>query len=85
MILALTYFGLGVVLDAVIAKYYLALARGQSLLAGTLSFIITVANLWVVEDALVNRKAPLLGLCFALGAGVGTYLAVGWGDKKWKA
>ena len=83
MILALTYFGLGIALDWVIAKYYLALSRGQSFLAGGLSFLITVINLWVVEDILVNRKSLALGLTYAAGAAIGTFLAVG--RRKWKA
>ncbi|MCK7512151.1 MAG: D-Ala-D-Ala carboxypeptidase family metallohydrolase [Desulfobacterales bacterium] len=75
------YFAAGVVQDALIARYYLALTRGGRGTAAALAVLITVLTVGVY-DGLITSRAPLFILLYGLGTGLGTYLGMGRRDDE---
>jgi len=75
MRLSICVFGLGVLTDALIAQYYLALSNHQPLAAVILSMAVTVIPLFVAERG-INAKRKSLFVIYALGCGCGTYVGL---------
>ena len=75
MILALAFFILGVVTDALIALYYLAISRGWPELAALLSVLIGGLGYFVIRKTIVVWR-PRLIIAELLGCAVGTYIIV---------
>jgi len=70
------YFLAGVVTDFIIARYCLAVARRARYAASSLAMIITLFNFFILSRIVVRENVPLQ-IAFALGTGLGTFLAVG--------
>lgn len=75
MRLAVCVFGLGVLTDALVAQYYLAISSHRPLLAVILSMAVTVIPLFVAERG-INAKRKSLFIVYALGCGLGTFIGV---------
>ena len=74
----LTFIGyvlLGVLEDALVGKYYLAVSARRAFLASIWSFIIALLAFFVMANAL-ETKNWMLFLAFALGNAIGTFLVV---------
>ena len=69
------YFVAGVIMDAIIALYYLALSSRRAFTASALASIITIATYLILEHLIISREYGLI-LAYAIGTGVGTYLAL---------
>lgn len=80
----LVYFGLGLVADFLIAAHYRAISCGRGVLAGILSFFITLLSFYILEMVLVQKKL-WLGLAYAVGCGLGTALGTIKGVKSAKS
>ncbi len=73
------YFGTGVLQDIAIALYYRFVADKKAGLSATLSSITTLINLTILYGILTNLtpdSGVWLIITYALGNGVGAYLAV---------
>jgi uncharacterized protein YebE (UPF0316 family) len=68
-------FGLGVLTDFLVAKYYLALSGRHVLAAVILSILVTVIPLIVAERG-INAKRVSVFIAYALGCGLGTALGL---------
>jgi hypothetical protein len=75
MIQALGFFILGVVSDAIIALYYLAISRGWPELAALLSVLIGGLGYFIIRKIVVVWR-PRLIMAELLGCAVGTYIIV---------
>jgi hypothetical protein len=64
-------FALGVLTDAVIANYYVAIGRGQVLTAVLLSIVVTAIPFLVTERAITLKRRAVF-IAYALGCGLGT-------------
>ena len=75
MILALGFFILGVVSDALITLHYIAITRGRALLAATLTVLIGGLGYFVIRRIVVTWRPDLIG-AELLGCAVGTFFIV---------
>ena len=75
MRLAACVFGLGVLTDALVCRYYLAISSHRPLAAVILSVAVTVIPLFVAERG-INAKRKSLFVIYAAGCGVGTWLGL---------
>jgi uncharacterized protein YebE (UPF0316 family) len=75
MKLLIAVFGLGVLTDFLVAKYYLALTSRHVLAAVILSILVTVIPLIVAERG-INAKRVSVFVAYALGCGAGTALGL---------
>jgi hypothetical protein len=75
MILALGFFILGVVSDALITLHYIAITRGRALLAATLTVLIGGLGYFVIRRIVVTWRPDLIGTEL-LGCAVGTFFIV---------
>jgi hypothetical protein len=71
MRLLMAAFALGVLTDAVIANYYVAIGRGQVLTAVLLSIVVTAIPFLVTERAITLKRRAVF-IAYALGCGLGT-------------
>lgn len=69
------YFALGVVSDAIITVYYLAVASRRALRASILAAIIPLLSFAPIAQAIETHDWTYI-IAFVLGNGAGTYLAV---------
>jgi uncharacterized protein YebE (UPF0316 family) len=75
----LIYFGAGILQDIVITFYYRFVAAQKAFLSATFSFITTLISLTILYEVLTNltpQSGIWLIISYALGNGVGAYLAV---------
>jgi Na+-transporting NADH:ubiquinone oxidoreductase subunit NqrE len=75
MRLAACVFGLGVLTDALVAQYYLAISSHRPLAAVILSMAVTVIPLFIAERG-INAKRKSLFVIYALGCGIGTLVGM---------
>ena len=75
MRLAACVFGLGVLTDMLVCRYYLAISSHRPLLAVILSMAVTVIPLFVAERG-INAKRKSLFLIYAAGCGLGTLVGM---------
>jgi len=68
-------FGLGVLTDAVIAQYYIAIGERRIFAAAVLSIIVTAIPFIVTERA-INKRRVSVFIAYALGCGLGTALGL---------
>lgn len=78
--LFLAYFAAGLVTDYLVARYYLFLSSRQRVQASALAVAIDFFGFMVTMLLVLNRDIPS-AVAFALGTGVGTYVALGRGKK----
>jgi len=69
------YFLVGVVVDAAVAAYYLAISRRKAGVAASVGALLTLFSV-SIYGALIRVWSPELIAAFSLGTGAGTYLIV---------
>ena len=75
MILALAFFILGVVSDALITLHYIAISRSRALLAAVLTMLIGALGYFVIKRIVVTWRPDLI-VAELLGCDVGTFFIV---------
>ena len=71
----IVYFVCGLVNDAAVARYYIAVHSDRAWEASFLAAYITAFNLIVISNIVVNPDLAMI-IAFALGTGAGTGLAM---------
>lgn len=75
MILALAFFILGVVSDALITLHYIAITRGRALMAAMLTMLIGGLGYFIIRRIVVTWRLDLI-IAELLGCAVGTFFIV---------
>jgi len=68
-------FALGVLTDAIIAQYFIAVGERRILTAAALSIIVTAIPFFVTERA-ISLKRRAVFIAYALGCGAGTAIGL---------
>jgi hypothetical protein len=68
-------FGLGVLTDALVVQYYLAISSRHVLTAVILSILVTIIPLIVAERGINTRRVSVF-IAYAFGCGAGTALGL---------
>lgn len=70
-----SYFGCGLLLDALITLHYRAISCGRVGLSCLLTFLITVISM-AVFDHFIDNQSFMFILSYGLGAAVGAYIGM---------
>ena len=71
----LTYLGLGFVREALVTTYYRAVSRRLVYGASAVSVVLSLLDIFVVAKVILDRDL-MLGVVYAVGEGLGTFVVL---------